>query len=370
MNDISPKTAQALVLEEFSKPLVLREFDLPEPGPGEVLAKVIAAGVCGSDLHIMKGDDPRTPLPIIPGHEGVGEVVSLGPRIYDGLNIEPGMPIVWERSLTCGTCYHCQRDESNLCTERKVYGINISSSEPPHLSGCYATHILLKSGTSIYPRNPEIDPAVLVAATCSGATAAHAHEYTGIRGRETVLIYGSGPLAAFQIAFALDAGAKWVVVITRNSGLKADIAHEFGADEVLFRSQMDAQKIRSYLMFQTGKIGVDVVIDTTPDPKVFPEALSVLRNGGKYINPGLAIPADPVPLDLYQDIVRKNIAIHGVWTSKPPHLEHAIKIVEAGIYPFDKLVTHRFGLEDHIEACKVLENREGMKIVFEPWIEH
>ena len=135
--------ARALVLEKFGQPLVLKEFELPEPGPGEVLTRINAAGVCGSDLHMWHGKDPRTPLPIILGHEGVGEVVKSGEGVLDagGCPVSPGDPIVWERSLTCGECYFCNRGEEYLCPNRKVYGINIGSSEPPHLSGNYADYV-------------------------------------------------------------------------------------------------------------------------------------------------------------------------------------------------------------------------------------
>jgi len=360
------------VLEEFHEPLQLREFDLPEPGEGEVLARVTSAGICGSDLHIMEGRDPRTPLPMIPGHEGVGEIVKIGEgaTLTDGASLAEGMPVVWERSLTCGECYFCERDEKYLCAERKVYGINLSSDEPPHLSGNYSTHILLKKNTSIYKYDTSIDPSVLVAATCSGTTACHANDRAGLKSGETVLIYGSGPVAAFQVAFAIESGAKWVIVITRNPGIKADIVSEFGADEIIFRSKMEQAEIMSYLHYQTGQNGVDVVIDTTADPSIFFEAVRVLRRGGVYVNPGLAVPAEPVAVELYADIVNKNLTIHGVWAGDGTHLAKSIELVELGLqtgrYPFDKLVTHRFPLEKHAEAFDILRKKEGVKVVFEP----
>jgi threonine dehydrogenase-like Zn-dependent dehydrogenase len=360
--------AKALVLEEFNKPFVLREFPLPEPGDGEVLAKVTSAGICGSDLHAYKGHDPRTPLPMIGGHEGVGEVASIGDgaKLHGGGDLEAGMPIIWERSLTCGKCYFCLRNERYLCVDRQIYGINITSEHPPHLFGNYATHILLKKGSSIFKRDTSIDPSVLVPATCSGTTAAHTHNRAEMKEGDTVVIYGSGPIAAFQVAFALDAGAKWVLIITRAPGIKSEIAAAFGADEVLFRSDMDTCKIVNYLQYQTGNVGADVVIDTTPDPTVFGEAMQILRRGGTYVNPGLAIPADPVPLDLFTDVVNKNATIRGVWASDASHLDQAVKLVQSGRYPFDKLVTHRFKLEEHEDAWRVLNEKQGVKLVFEP----
>lgn len=355
-------------MEDFKMPFVLREFPLPEVKAGEVLARVIAAGVCGSDLHMHEGRDPRTPLPIIPGHEGVGEVFAIGEGagMHDGSPLKEGMQIVWERSLTCGECYFCKRDQEYLCEKRKVYGINISSKEPPHLSGNYATHILLRRGTRIYPVEQSAEPEVFVPATCSGTTAAHAHEYSGISGGETVVIYGSGPVAIFQIAFALDAGAKWVSVITRRPGPKSDVAKAFGASEILFRSEIDSNSIVQHMLDRTGGVGVDVVIDTTPDPRVFGEARKIIRRGGVYVNPGLAIPSDPVEVELYRDVVNKNLAIHGVWASDAGHLQKALNLVKSGKFPFERMITHRFPLDQHEEAWRVLKEREAVKVVFMP----
>ncbi len=365
------RNAKALVLDHFDEPLRLKEFPLPSLGPGEVLAKITAAGICGSDLHVIEGRDPRVPLPLIPGHEGVGEVVQIGEgaTLADGAGLEAGMPVVWERSLTCGQCYFCQRNQKFLCIERKVYGINISSDEAPHLTGNYASHILLKAGTSIYKHNESLDPAILVAATCSGTTASHAHDRAEFRGGETVVIFGAGPLAAFQIAFALEGGAKWVMVITRDPGIKSEIALEFGADEVIHRSAMERNEIIGYILFQSDKIGVDVVIDTTADPTVFNDAVKILRRGGTYVNPGLAIPSEPVPLELYSDVVNKQLTIRGVWAGDESHLGKSVSLVAEGLssgrYPFDRLVTHRFPLEEHTEAFGVLDRKEGVKVVFE-----
>ncbi len=305
---------------------------------------------------------------MVPGHEGVGVVerIGNGAMLHDGSALHEGMPVVWERSLTCGKCCFCLRNQRFLCTERKVYGINISSKEPPHLSGNYATHILLRRGTIIYPLEPTIDPAAIAAATCSGATAAHAHEYTGITGDDAVLIYGSGPVAAFQVAFGLDAGAKWISVITRSPGPKADIIRLFGPEEILYRSEYSPDRLIDHFMDRTDGIGVDVVVDTTPDPKVFREAVKILRRGGVYVNPGMAIPSDPTEIELYSDVVRKNLSIRGVWASDSSHLEKSLELVQSGKFPFDKLVTHRFPLEEHEKAWRVLNDREGMKVVFEP----
>ena len=361
--------ARALVLEEFNKPFQLREFPLPTPGPGEILAKVLAAGICGSDKHTVEGKDPRTPLPIILGHEGVGEIVAFGDGVKtaDGENLFEGMPIVWERSLTCSKCYFCVRNQRYLCVERKIYGINISCAEPPHLSGNFATHILLRKGTSIFKRDEKFDPAVLVAATCSGATAAHAFEQSGLKEGDTLAIYGCGTIAIFLIAFAQKVEKEMVVVITRSPGVKSKVASEFDPRGILFKEYFSSEHIAESILERTAGIGVDAVIDTTPDPNTFREAMGILRRGGTYVNLGLGIPAEKIPLDVYSDIVNKNATIMGTWASDTHHLKMAIDLIEWGQYPFEKIITHRFSLDEHENAWQALNDKSAMKIVFEPW---
>ncbi|MFH1675777.1 MAG: zinc-binding dehydrogenase [bacterium] len=361
--------ARTLVLEKFGRPLKPVCFDLPEPAPREVLAKITAAGICGSDLHMWEGKDPRTPLPIILGHEGVGVVVACGDGAsdYAGIPLSLGDPIVWERSLTCGKCYFCTRGHEYLCPSRKVYGINISSAEPPHLSGNYADYILLRKGTKIYPVDRNEDPAVIVPATCSGTTAAHAHEAAGIIPGDNVVIFGAGPVAIFQAAFAKKEGAANLIVITNRPGPKADLVAKFGVDEVLLRMKTTDEERRSHILEATGGIGADVIIDTTPDPSVFREALQLLRRGGTYVNSGAAVPLDAIPIEIYRDITNKNITIRGVWASDASHLKMALELTRYSGFPFHELVTHRFKLEEHEKALDVFRKKEGIKIVFTPW---
>jgi len=208
--------AKAAVLEQFDTPLAIREFEVQPLAAGEALIKITAAGVCGSDVHMWHGNDPRTPLPIILGHEGVGEIADLGGERLDllGRPLRPGDKVMWERGAMCGHCYYCVvRKQPSLCPHRKTYGISFSCAEPPHLRGCYAEYLHLQSTAHFLRIDDDIDPAVLVAASCSGATAAHAIELSRIRPGDAVLVVGPGPLGLFAVAMALKAGASRVDVV-------------------------------------------------------------------------------------------------------------------------------------------------------------
>jgi hypothetical protein len=257
--------------------------------------------------------------------------------------------------------------EEYLCTSRKVYGINIGSANPPHLSGNYADYILLKRGTKIYPVDAGEDPATIVAVTCSGATAAHTHERAGILPGDSVVIFGAGPVAIFQAAFAKKEGASHILVIANRPGPKASTIMKFGANEVLLRSDTNEEQRHDRVMVITGGIGADAVIDTTPGTEAFREAIGLLRRGGTYVNPGAAVPQDGIPVDLYSDITNKCITIRGIWAGDASHLKMALELVRYSGFPFHELVTHKFPLEEHEKAWEVFREKEGIKIVFTPW---
>lgn len=163
--------AKAMVLEEFEKKLQMREIEIPPLTNGKVLVKITASGICGSDVRMFKGKDPRVPLPIILGHEGVGKVVEVkGEKLtVNREKLIPGDNIISNRGISCGECYFCKvKNNPALCPERWVYGISKFYKEEPYLNGCYADNIILFADTDIFKIPNEIDPAVLVPASCSG----------------------------------------------------------------------------------------------------------------------------------------------------------------------------------------------------------
>jgi len=362
--------ARAAVLERFNEPLALRDFEMQPLAEGEVLVKISAAGVCGSDVHMWRGKDPRTPLPMIPGHEGVGEIADVGGEKRDllGRPLKPGDKVMWERGVMCGKCYYCVvRKEPSLCPHRKTYGISFSCADPPHLRGCYAEYLHVMSGAHFIRIDDDIDPAVLVAASCSGATAAHAIEVSRVRPGDAALVVGPGPLGLFALAFALKAGASRVYV----SGMEADkgrldLAKEFGAAGTLCVGEMSAEERRELLLDATGGIGPNVVIDCSGSVRALGENLPLVAPGGTYSIPGIAEPREHLPIDLFAHIARKNVGLQGVWVSDTDHLWQAIQLVLARDFPFEKLVTHRFALEDAMRGLEAVEKCEAVKAVLEP----
>ena len=163
------KQARAAVLTRYNEPLEFRSFPLPDrPGAGEAIVRVEMAGICGTDVHLWKGELP-VPLPVILGHESVGVVEAMGEGLtkdWRGQPLAVGDRVTWASSLVCGECFSCRvKRQPTRCVARKAYGISYCCDEAPHLRGGYAEQILLRAGSSIF-RLPETLVIANIAKAC------------------------------------------------------------------------------------------------------------------------------------------------------------------------------------------------------------
>ncbi len=359
--------SKTMLLTGFRKPLEFREIEIPELKEGEILVKIEAAGVCGSDIHMWKGEDPRTPLPIILGHEGVGRIVEIkGDKFsVDGKKLASNDRILWNRGVTCNECYACKiLKDPSLCENRKVYGINMSCDDEPYLNGCYSEYIILNPKTDIFRIDEELDPAILVTASCSGATVAHGFDILNesLIGK-TVVVQGPGPLGAYSVAFAKELGATNIIVIG-GSKARLELCREFGATMTLNRHDLSVEERFKEVMKITNNRGADLVVEAVGVKGVVEEGLKLVRKGGTYLAMGFAQPAGKEEVDFYLDVVNKNINIQGVWVSDTRHTKQAMDLVMKNKDKFSKLITDRFKLEEANEAVKVMDNKDALKAVF------
>lgn len=355
-----------MVLEHFNKPLVQREFEIPFLPDGGILVKILASGVCGSDFHMAKGEDPRTPLPIILGHEAIGEVLDINTEKYDlnGHKLQKGDYIIWNRGIVCNQCFWCKvAKQPYLCPNRKIYGINLSCEYYPYLLGGYSEYMILFKETDILKLSTNIDPSILVIAACSGATAMHAFDIlTEPILSKTVVVQGAGPLGVFCVVAAKSLGASNVIMIS-GAQQRLDLAIKAGADLVLNRYELTEDERRKRVLDLTNNRGADLVIEATGSSKALLEGLNLLRRGGTYLVTGVAVPQEPIPLDVYHNLVLKNAHLQGVWVSDSKHLVQAVDIVLRNKDIFEKLITHRLNLLQANEALKLVEKRQALKIV-------
>jgi threonine dehydrogenase-like Zn-dependent dehydrogenase len=360
--------ASAAVLAAFNEPLTLQAIQVPALESGQVLVQVEAAGICGSDVHMWHGFDPRTPLPIILGHEGVGRVLESSANRVDmlGQPVTPGQRVLWERGVTCGACYFCAvLHEPSLCSNRWAYGIHHSVNIPPYLNGCYATHLVLDARTPLFILAEDEDPATFVAASCSGATAAHGFDQVQVRSGDCVVIYGPGPLGAFATAFAKAGGAEQVIVIGGSPDRLA-ICKTLGATMLWNRLELSAEQQYEAVHDHTLGRGADLVVEASGSVSAAREGVNLLRSGGTLLLMGMGTPVGEMSLLPFETIVRKNVRIQGVWVSDARHTLQAISLVRQHPVEFATLVTHRYSLSHATEALQAVAARKALKAVLLP----
>jgi threonine dehydrogenase-like Zn-dependent dehydrogenase len=360
--------SRAMVLEKFNQPLMMRGFPIAGLKVGEALVKIEAAGVCGSDVHMWEGRDPRIRLPMIPGHEGVGEIVDVNGEKKDvyGRPLQRGDKVLWNRGVTCGLCYFCKvKMEPSLCPNRWVYGIHTSCAEPPYLTGNYSEYLLLARQVDLFKIESNVSLQVLVPASCSGATAAHAFDLSRMESGDSVLVQGVGPLGIFSVAFARSFGASEIIVIGGTEE-RLKMCQAFGATTALNRHRLSVEERREAVMERTQGRGVDVAFEMAGEPDALKECISLVRTGGSCLTAGFGEPHGTMELDCFHDIGRKNLRLQGVWVSEVRHTHMALQLIMRHPQNFEKLITHTFPLDRVNEALQAMRSKEAVKAVLLP----
>lgn len=348
------KTAKASVMPDFQQPLELRQYLLPEKiEAGAALVKVEMAGICGTDVHLWKGQLP-IPRPIIMGHETVGVIEKLGEDLetdWTGGQLREGDRVTWSAGMSCGHCHHCiVTRQPTRCPDRRAYGISFSSEDAPHFSGGYAEYIYLRPGTAIFKLR-DVSPEAVTGAGCALVTAIHGLERMGINWGDKVVIQGSGPVGLAALAVCKSSGASTTVVIG-GPARRLELARDFGADHTINIEDTTDLAERLDLVKQfTGGYDADAVIECVGAPSVVAEGLEMCRDGGKYLVLGHYGDAGSAPINPHV-ITRKQLTVYGSWGSEPRHMAAAIEFLKRqdGRFPFDRLITHRFPLDRANEA--------------------
>lgn len=360
----------AAVLTSYKHALELRQFPIPEPGPGEALIRVEMAGICGTDVHLADGE-LDIPLPVILGHETVGRIEKLGPDLkldWRRVPLSTGDRVAWASSVVCGECYYCrQKRQPTRCIYRKAYGISYCADEQPHLRGGYAEFILLRAGTAIFRIPDSIPNAAVVGAGCALTTVLHGLERATVTLGDVVVIQGSGPVGLAALAVALQSGASKVVVIGAPQR-RLDFAREFGAHDVISVEEATTPEARRKRLFELiGPYGADVVVECVGRPSAVPEGWELCRDGGKYLVLGQYANAGEVLMNPHT-ITRKQLQVIGSWGFEPRHVDAALKLLEHAHWQsqFANEVTDRFSLQHANDALEKARLGNGGKTVITP----
>lgn len=357
-------------MPDFHKPLEIREYPLPEKiEPGAALVKVEMAGICGTDVHLWKGQLP-IPRPIILGHETVGVIEKLGEGLETDWTGEPlgeGSRVTWSAGMLCGHCHHCAViRQPTRCINRNAYGISFNSDDAPHFSGGYAEYIYLRPKTAIFKLS-DVSAAAVTGAGCALVTAIHGLERMKIGWGDSVVIQGSGPVGLAALAVAKSSGALTTVVIG-GPAPRLELAQAFGADYTINIEDFADSAARLNQVKQLTKgFGADAVIECVGSPSVVPEGFEMCRDGGKYLVLGHYGDAGATPINPHV-ITRKQLTVYGSWASEPRHMAAAIEFLrkQGERFPFDRLVSHRFPLDRAFEGLQTTAQWASSKSVIVP----
>jgi len=365
-------TSKVAVLTAYQSPLEIREYEVDETlAPGEALARVEMAGICGTDVHLWKGELP-IPIPVILGHESAGRIAKLGEgleRDWTGQPLAVGDRVVWASSIVCGECYYCRiKKTPTRCLKRKAYGISYCCDEAPHLRGGYAQWILLRAGSSIFKLPDTVPFEAIVGAGCALNTALHGIERIGVEMGDTVVVQGAGPVGLAALAVAIESGAAKTVVVG-GPAHRLKMALEFGADAVVSLDEYKTVEARRAAVCDVvGEYGADVVLECVGHPSAVPEGFELCRDGGKYLVLGQYANAGNVEFNPHI-ITKKQLTVMGSWAFEARHVLGAVEFLARSAKwceLFSRQVTHRFTLDQADEALATVRRLEAGKAVILP----
>ncbi len=341
-----PSTERSAVLIG-PRQIEIQEFPVPEAGSDDGVLEIEVTGVCGSDVFHYNGDT----APIILGHEIVGRISDIGPDAGQAWGVQAGDRVVVETTYGCGRCERCRLGRYRVCTVSKGYGGAVKSTQPPYLWGGYGQYVYLPPTARVH-RIPEDLPGEVAVLVCAvlGNGVRWLRTIGGVTIGDTAVIVGPGPQGLAATVAAKESGARHIAVV----GLAADearlaMAKRLGATVVIASDRDDPRTVVSDL---TDGAMANVVIDVTNTAASPPLALDLVGSAGTLVLGGGA-GQKPSPF-LTDRITAEEITIRGVNTHDSPAVKQALSIAESGRYPLDKIVSHRFAIDEADEAIKTV----------------
>jgi propanol-preferring alcohol dehydrogenase len=304
-------TMKAAVVKQLGKPLEIEDVPVPQPGPGEVLVKVKACGVCHTDLHAASGDWPVKPTPpFIPGHEAAGIVVALGPDVTN-LKVGDAVGVAWLHDA-CLACEYCETGWETLCEHQHNTGYSVN--------GGFAEYIIASAAFAAkLPAN--VDFAAVAPILCAGVTTYKGLKETEARPGEWVVISGVGGLGHVAIQYAKAMGLKVAAIDIAED--KLELARATGAD--LAVNALAADAVEKVLAATGG--GAHGVLVTAVSTAAFAQALKVVRRRGTVSLVGLPPGEFPTPIF---DVVLKRITVRGSIVGTRRDLDEAVAFAAEG----------------------------------------
>lgn len=346
-----PAMMKALRKSTAAPGLSLETIPVPQCGPREVLVKVRASTICGTDLHIYQWDHwaaSRIQPPLTVGHEMCGDVVAIG---EDVTGVAVGDYVGAESHFVCGHCYNCRIGQAHICRNVRILGVD--------RPGCFAQYVAIDA-TNAWPTSRSLPPAVAAAQEPFG-NAVHTALTTSLTAR-TVLCTGCGPIGLFAIAIARAAGASAIFASDPSPARRA-MAEKLGADRVFDSSDSG---VVEEIIAATAKEGVDVLLELSGNPTALKQGMEALRYGGDAVLLGIC--SRPIPnFDLTNEVIFKGATVHGITGRKMFETWYQTRgLVESGKVDIRPVITHHLPIEEYDRAFRMMIAGEALKCALYP----
>jgi threonine 3-dehydrogenase len=332
----------------------------PTAGPDEVLVRVLAASICGSDLHIYDNDPvfrDRISDQQIVGHEFCGVVAAIGAHVT---GVAVGDTVAAESHVVCGSCYYCLNQLSHICRNIATIGFD--------RAGGFAEYVAIPARNAVRkPPGISVEVAALLEPFGNALDTATCFDLVG----RSILVTGCGPQGLMAIEVAKAAGARRVIATEVHAGRRTFAQEIIAAqsdprreaeDLVLDSSDPD---LAGRIFAATGGLGVDVVLEMSGHPQAIADGLAVLKNGGHVV--ALGLPSRLVQIDWARHLVLRGATFHGIYGRRLFQTWFkAFELLESRAVRLERLITHRFPLERYEEAFGLLKQGQAAKIILYP----
>lgn len=328
--------------------LALWEKPIPTPGPGEVLAKVRLAAICGTDIHIkhwVEFAQQRMTPPTTIGHEFCGDIVAVGEGV-DPARI--GQLVSAESHMICHQCAMCLDGKEQLCLHTRGVGV--------HNDGCFAEYVALPAENAIVcnpavsdENNAILEPLGTVVQAATKVAAAG----------KTVAVTGCGPMGLMAVAVFKKMGARQVICAEINA-MRAEAGRKMGADQILDPTQCDVVEA---MRAQCDGLGPDLVIECSGSVAAIQAATRYIRAGGEWVQ--VALPSHEVPVN-FTDLFYRGVSMHGVSGREMFHTWKVMTgLLDAGL-DVSGCISHVLPMEDFQRGFELMESGEGLKVLLRP----
>jgi threonine 3-dehydrogenase len=336
---------KAIVKSREEKGLWLQDFPEPAIGINDVLIRVLRTGICGTDVHIFDWNEwaqQTISVPLIVGHEFVGQIVVVGSNVND---FHPGELVSGEGHVVCGRCRNCMAGRRHLCAHTSGVGVN--------RPGCFAEFIALPM-TNVWRHDPDVDRDTAAIFDPFG-NAVHTALTFNVLG-EDVLITGAGPIGIMAAAVARHAGARYIVITDLND-YRLELAGKMGVDLALNVIQSSVADAQIKLAM---KEGFDVGLEMSGSAPAFRDMLHNMAHGGRIAI--LGIPSGEIAID-WREVIFNMLTLRGIYGRQMYETWYKMSVLLQSGLDIRPVVTHRFNYRDFEEAFQVMRSGKSGKII-------